>query len=125
MPKSKCRECNDTGVIETGNNDLPCDCPAGSTALFSQAGVDGPVTGKEVRRHFLNTSPDPIRAGRQLIPASSLPGREKGVNLDELQQEAEKLLALLKDRNGLIIWNKLLHERLQNLHVLTAKALGK
>ena len=75
MPK--CRKCNDTGVIETGNNDLPCDCPAGDTALFNQAGVDGLVTGAEIRRHFLNSSPEPIRIGRKNIPVSSLPGRKK------------------------------------------------
>ncbi|MBI4121302.1 MAG: hypothetical protein HY457_03550 [Parcubacteria group bacterium] len=73
MPK--CIECGDTGVIETGNNDLPCDCPAGATALFNQAGVDGPVTGAELRRHFFNGSPEPIRTGAQSIPASLLPGR--------------------------------------------------
>ena len=124
MPK--CKECNDTGVIETGNNDLPCDCPAGATALFNQAGIEGSVTGEEVRQHFLKSSPEPIRTGRQSIPASSLPGRKKGVNLDELQQETEKLLALLKDRQpGLMTWNEFLHERLQNLHTLTSKALGK
>ena len=75
MPK--CTKCNDTGVFETGNNDLPCDCPAGATALFNQADVEGPVTGAEIRRHFLNGSPEPIRTGRDPIPASSLPRREK------------------------------------------------
>lgn len=74
MPK--CTNCNDTGVIETGNNDLPCDCPAGATALFNQAGVEGPVTGEEVRRYFLNDSPEPVETGRNPIPASSLPGRQ-------------------------------------------------
>ena len=73
MPK--CIKCNDAGVIETGNNDLPCDCPAGATALFNTAGVEGPVTGAEVQRHFLNDSPKPIEIGRDPIPASSLPGR--------------------------------------------------
>jgi hypothetical protein len=70
-----CTLCNDTGIIETGNNDLPCSCPAGSTALFNAAGVDGPITGAEVKRHFLNGSPEPIETGRSPIPASSLPGR--------------------------------------------------
>lgn len=73
MPK--CGKCNDTGVYETGNNDLPCDCEAGKTALFNHAGVDGPITGTEMRRHFLNGSPEPIATGRTPIPASSLPGR--------------------------------------------------
>lgn len=75
---AKCKECNDTGVIETGNNDLACDCPAGDKALFSVAGVDGTVTGAEVKRHFYNGSPEPIEPkGREKIPASSLPGRKK------------------------------------------------
>ena len=30
-----CSKCNDTGVIVTGNNDLPCTCPAGNTAKFN------------------------------------------------------------------------------------------
>lgn len=124
---SKCTECNDTGVIETGNNDLPCDCSAGTTALFNHAGVEGLVTGAEIRRHFLNGSPNPIKIGRDPIPASSLPGRKKeGINLDELQQEMERLLALFKDRKpGLMTWNEFLHERLQNLHKLASRALGK
>jgi hypothetical protein len=75
MPK--CTICNDTGVFETGNNDLPCDCPAGATALFNQAGVDGPITGEQVRRHFLNGSPEPIRIDcRTPIQASDLPKRQ-------------------------------------------------
>jgi len=75
MPK--CSKCNDSGVIETGNNDLPCDCPAGDKALFNIAGVDGQVTGKEVRLHFNNNSPFPIKTGKRDIPAWTLPGREK------------------------------------------------
>jgi len=49
---AKCPKCNDTGVIETGNNDLPCDCPVGATALFDIAGVEGPVSGAENLRNF-------------------------------------------------------------------------
>lgn len=60
MPKEYvCKKCKDTGSIDTGNNDLPCDCPAGRTALFNVAGVAGPVTGEEVKKHYLNTSPQP------------------------------------------------------------------
>ena len=75
MPK--CNECGDSGVIETGNNDLPCDCPAGSTALFNTCGVQGPVTGAHIRRHHLNCSPEPIRPGPApvLVPASASPLR--------------------------------------------------
>ncbi len=74
MPK--CTECNDTGVIETGNNDLPCECPAGANAKFNVAGVTGPVTGDEVRRHFLNGLPEPIEPGSEPISADNLPGRK-------------------------------------------------
>ncbi len=71
-----CKKCNDTGVDVTGNNDLPCDCPAGETALFTVTGVDGQVTGKEVKKHFLNNSPDPLYPWKQKIQAESLPGRK-------------------------------------------------
>lgn len=50
--KSKCKKCKN-GVIETGNNDLPCDCPLGDTALFNVAGINGPVTGAEIKRRNL------------------------------------------------------------------------
>lgn len=46
----KCEKCKDTGVWETGNNDLPCDCPAGKTALFNVAGFPGPVRGADLDR---------------------------------------------------------------------------
>ncbi|MDP3779398.1 MAG: hypothetical protein Q8R30_05145 [bacterium] len=75
MPR--CVECGDTGIVETGNNDLPCDCPVGDIALFNEAGVEGLVTGTEIREHFLNNSPDPIRMGRARIRASDLPGRRQ------------------------------------------------
>ncbi len=61
--KPKCKVCDDTGVYETGNNDLPCDCPAGETALFntyttSKGSIT--VTGAQMRRHYLNGSPEPL-----------------------------------------------------------------
>lgn len=60
MNKPACISCNDTGVIDTGNNELPCDqCPKGDTAKFNVAGVKGPITGAEVKRHYLNNSPEP------------------------------------------------------------------
>ncbi|PIZ98913.1 MAG: hypothetical protein COX77_03115 [Candidatus Komeilibacteria bacterium CG_4_10_14_0_2_um_filter_37_10] len=70
-----CNKCLGSGVIETGSNDLPCDCSKGNTALFNQAGVDGPVTGAEIKKHFLNNSPEPIKLDKKEISASSLPGR--------------------------------------------------
>jgi hypothetical protein len=73
---SNCPKCDDTGVIETGNNDLPCTCPAGSTALFNTSGVEGAITGDEMRRHFFNDSPEPLRPKPGVnIEANSLPGR--------------------------------------------------
>lgn len=44
-----CSKCDDTGVIKTGNNDLPCICPAGDTATFNVAG-EGELTGLEIKR---------------------------------------------------------------------------
>lgn len=71
-----CPTCNGTGVNETGNNDLPCDCPAGATARFNVAGVKGDVSGAEVIRHFLNGSPEPLATSvPRLISADALPGR--------------------------------------------------
>lgn len=48
-----CPKCGGTGVIETGNNDLPCDCLAGDKAVFNDA-VLGRVTGKEIRAELLH-----------------------------------------------------------------------
>jgi hypothetical protein len=77
VPKYRCHLCNDTGTIETGNNDLPCKCPAGDTAQFNICEVVGLVTGAEVKRHFLNFSPDPIEVGMHGMKAEDLPGRKK------------------------------------------------
>lgn len=55
MPQ--CQECNDTGVIETGNNDIPCNCKAGDHAIFNVSG-EGPVTGSEIKR--LDTLPQTL-----------------------------------------------------------------
>jgi len=49
---TKCSICNDTGVEDTGNNELPCVCPAGDTALFSVAGIKGPVPGGALKREY-------------------------------------------------------------------------
>lgn len=72
-----CSRCKDTGVIETGNNDLPCDCAAGDRALFNEAGVIGPITGAESKRHFQNGCPEPIQIWSGYIHASDLPGRKR------------------------------------------------
>lgn len=47
-----CPRCNDTGVWETGNNDFPCDCPAGNLAEFNVAGR-GIVSGATLKAEQL------------------------------------------------------------------------
>ncbi len=44
-----CRDCNGTGVIDTGNNELPCSCPAGDRATFNVAGR-GQVSGSTLKQ---------------------------------------------------------------------------
>lgn len=61
-----CSKCNDTGVIETGNNDLPCSCPAGGKALFNTAD-SGTVTGQQWRDMHLPPKPAPV-LGRPITP---------------------------------------------------------
>lgn len=51
MADPYCLDCNDTGVIETGNNDFPCSCPAGDKAIFNDA-QRGRVTGKELKEEY-------------------------------------------------------------------------
>ena len=63
---------------------------------------------------------------KQASEKKSEGAEKKGINLDELQQETEKLLALLKEREtGYASWHELMHERLTNLHALISQALGK
>lgn len=46
-----------------------------------------------------------------------------GINLDDLQQVAEKLVALLKDRQlGLMSWNAAMYERLKEMKALIEKS---
>jgi len=67
---------------------------------------------------------DRVRVVRDTIDCCNF--EDEGINLDELQQETQKLMALLKDRQpGLTTWNQFLQERLTNLHQLTSQALGK
>ena len=50
---------------------------------------------------------------------------KKGIDLDELQRETERLLSLLRDRQpGLMSWNEFMHEQLTKLHALAAQALS-
>lgn len=53
-----CPECRDTGVIETGSNDLPCDCPAGDRAVFNTC--DGRVSGKEIKKEWTARESAPL-----------------------------------------------------------------
>lgn len=63
---------------------------------------------------------------KRIMSTTSTNDTKKGINLDELQGEVEKLLALLKDREpGYMGWCMFMNERLTNLHALTSKALGK
>lgn len=49
-PAPTCPHCSDSGVIETGNNDLPCEhCPAGDRAVFYVAGQPRPLTGVQIK----------------------------------------------------------------------------
>lgn len=81
--KYNCEKCRDTGIWDTGNNDLPCDCPAGGTALFNVAGVHGPVSGADMKRHLFNTSPEPL-SNKQFDSARMA---EEKIVLDRLQDE--------------------------------------
>ena len=49
-----CEKCNGTGVYETGNNDLPCSCTMGATAVFNVLTEDGlkSMTGAEFNAHL-------------------------------------------------------------------------
>lgn len=50
----KCEKCQDTGIIDTGNNDLPCDCAAGDRAEFNCCVPGGLAvkTGNQLKREF-------------------------------------------------------------------------
>ena len=51
---------------------------------------------------------------------------EKGSSLDELQQRAERLVVLLKDRHpGLMTWNMIFREWLQSLHKIVSQVLNE
>lgn len=55
-PPPVCQRCGDTGVIETGNNDVGCHCDAGKTAKFSWVGAPGEaLTEGEIRDRILGS----------------------------------------------------------------------
>lgn len=48
-----------------------------------------------------------------------------GINLDELQKEAEKLLSLLKDRQpGIAAWHGFLNERTKSIHSMLSRVVN-
>lgn len=47
-------------------------------------------------------------------------------DLNSVQEEAQRLVAILNDRHpGLMTWNMMLAQRLEKVHALTGKVLGK
>lgn len=60
---STCSKCHGTGIIETGNNDMPCDCSAGDVAVFNVTTLDGKqMTGAQVRERDKRTRRAAIEA---------------------------------------------------------------
>ncbi|MDD5008557.1 MAG: hypothetical protein PHC68_09215 [Syntrophorhabdaceae bacterium] len=117
----KCKKCNDTGVEDTGNNDLPCDCPAGETALFNLCGVEGPVTGAEVKKHFLNGCPEPIKhseAPHGKIRAADLPGRTPMTDLKQVLKK--KISAIVNGSTGIKLMELVSHELLVDYYTSEA-----
>jgi len=45
-----CEQCRNTGVVETGNNDLPCSCIWGDKAVFNMGNEK--LTGKEIKEIY-------------------------------------------------------------------------
>jgi CheY-like chemotaxis protein len=81
-----CVKCSDSGVIDTGNNDLPCECPAGDTAVFYEACV-GSVTGAEIRKHYYNGSPEPL---------DRVPNRGHALVVDDDEMTREYIVSILR-----------------------------
>jgi len=67
---SKCNKCSDTGVIDTGNKKLACDCPAGDSAIFILGRRI--ISGAEVKRHYNHQAREKIDFD---ICVDKLPGR--------------------------------------------------
>jgi hypothetical protein len=71
-----CDRCEDTGSVHSERHDLPCSCARGAIARFVVPGVEGEVLGKEVIKHFISCSPQPIPSDPlNPIHAADLPGR--------------------------------------------------
>lgn len=115
-----CKKCNDTGVIETGNNDFPCTCSAGDTAVFNT--TDGQVEGRFIKERMspYGLPPAPKRTGpitpaevvkkkREAIPeqvfeafngliARHWDGYEAGFTQDEAVKRITELSALSENQ---------------------------
>jgi len=48
LKKALCKKCEGTGVIETGNNDFPCECPFSDRVMFNVTGR-GQVSGATLK----------------------------------------------------------------------------
>lgn len=76
-----CSLCNGTGIIVTGNNDIPCNCPAGDQALFNVtvSGEPSPkqMTGVEVREYD-RTHRATKNAGDVWVDQGDVPGDRAG-----------------------------------------------
>jgi hypothetical protein len=102
-----CELCRDTGIWDTGNNELPCpNCPElADRALFYDAHViGGPVTGREVKRHFLNSSPEPLWH-KAPLHVSEIPGREPPAK-EEVFQAMRGLIEFADHKDRCRVWRK-------------------
>jgi hypothetical protein len=81
MP-AKCSKCNDTGVIVTGNNDLPCTCEAGDTARFNSWNSDKQMTetvsGAQLKKE-LNYNSSTVVVPSLQSPPSKIPQDKKQI----------------------------------------------
>ena len=86
-----CSKCAGTGVIETGNNDLPCDCPAGAAAKFNVSAPGGmrQKTGAEIRQEETYRRNQSANWPLQSKPEPPLPPPEA---LVEVANEARDML---------------------------------
>ena len=56
--KRNCRKCGDTGINDLGNNDEPCECIAGDSAMFNDISY-GNILGKDLKEKLKNSIDHP------------------------------------------------------------------